>query len=353
MAQTDSGIIRTFKKRHNFVIIDKTALEDARLSYKARGILGFLLCKPDGWITNTQNLVNNSDKDGKESVASGLKELEVCGYLRRKRVRDSKGCFRWEINVFETPEDRSRWEREAFASIDGFPGDGKPGDGKTGDGKPGYILNKEVVTTKEIINDPIINHTQEAEKENCVCEPIDVASSLKEPDWEKIGNETESDQALDLATSVEDKKKNPHVANQSSRPDQHSAAARSSEKANNGSCWQCPQPELRIEFLKWRSQGMGKGATITKASNWCNKYPESANDSFAEFLESRRPPEPQQAPATPLEAFLTGCGAKLRGIVLSSNFTPEETNYIARLWEAGGKDEDLTIMLLEQEGMIK
>jgi hypothetical protein len=167
MAQTDSGIIRTFRKRHNFVIIDKTALEDPKLTFKARGILAYLLAKPDDWITNTQNLVNNSDKDGKESVASGLKELETCGYLRRKRVRDSKGCFRWEINVFETPEDRSQWEREAPASIDGKTGDGKTGDGKTGDGKtgdgktgdgktgdgkPGYILNKEVITTKEIIN---------------------------------------------------------------------------------------------------------------------------------------------------------------------------------------------------------
>lgn len=351
MGQTDNGIIRTFRKRHNFVIIDKTALEDTRLSYKARGMLAYLLSKPDNWTTNTQNLINQSEKDGREAILSGLKELEGCGYLLRKKYKDRAGRFGWEVIIFETLGDRSEWETtlsidENSSTINGFPVDGKTGDGKSGDGKPGYILNKESTTPKELINDSEITHKSGAH----VCEPQEDLTIFSEP--EEAHSDEKLKQVADQSTNVEDKKEIFHVANQSSDSDQRSAAAQSSKKSNNGNCWQCPQPELRIEFLKWRSQGMGKGATITKASNWCNKYPESANDSFAEFLESRKPSEPQPSLDSPLQAFLTGCGDKLRGIVLNNDFTPEQLNYIAELWEAGRRREELTILLLKKEGLI-
>jgi hypothetical protein len=41
------SIIRCQKKRHPYAQIDKTPLLDTRLSWKARGILAYLLTKPD------------------------------------------------------------------------------------------------------------------------------------------------------------------------------------------------------------------------------------------------------------------------------------------------------------------
>lgn len=40
-------IIRVRRCPNNFVMMDKTFLEDTRLSFKAKGILAYLLNKPD------------------------------------------------------------------------------------------------------------------------------------------------------------------------------------------------------------------------------------------------------------------------------------------------------------------
>ena len=42
-------VIRVKKRPSNFVMMDKTFLEDDRLSYKAKGLLAYLLSKPDDW----------------------------------------------------------------------------------------------------------------------------------------------------------------------------------------------------------------------------------------------------------------------------------------------------------------
>lgn len=100
------SIIRCQKKRHPYVQIDKTPLLDSRLSWKAKGILAYLLTKPDDWEIIVANLINASEPDGRESLRSGLKELEALGYIVRERRQDERGRFvGWEILVFETLED--------------------------------------------------------------------------------------------------------------------------------------------------------------------------------------------------------------------------------------------------------
>ena len=82
-------VIRVKKRPSNFVMMDKTFLEDDRLSYKAKGLLAYLLSKPDDWKVIDGNLVNSS-KDGKASVYAGLKELKECGYYEKVPVRNEK-----------------------------------------------------------------------------------------------------------------------------------------------------------------------------------------------------------------------------------------------------------------------
>ena len=97
-------IIRVQKRHSNFVLLDKSFLEDTRLSYKAKGILAYLLSKPDNWKVIVGNLVNYS-ADGKASVYAGLKELRECGYYQKVPIRNDKGHFiRWESTVYECPE---------------------------------------------------------------------------------------------------------------------------------------------------------------------------------------------------------------------------------------------------------
>jgi hypothetical protein len=100
-------IIRT-PNRERFVVIDKSSVEDDRLSWKARGLLAYLLSKPDGWHVYTSQLAKASP-DGRASVLSGLRELENSGYIVRSRGRKEDGTWdSTDIQVFETPQAENR-----------------------------------------------------------------------------------------------------------------------------------------------------------------------------------------------------------------------------------------------------
>lgn len=98
-------VIRVQKRPNNFVMLDKTFLEDERLSFKAKGILAYLLSKPDNWKVIVGNLVKYS-KDGKSAVYAGLKELKECGYYVKTPIRseDGRRISRWESTVYEMPD---------------------------------------------------------------------------------------------------------------------------------------------------------------------------------------------------------------------------------------------------------
>ena len=101
-------IVRAHHNKENpYLTMDKTALEDTRLSWKAKGILAYLLSKPDNWTVYCSELEKRAE-DGERSVRSGLKELERYGYLERRRIRgnDEKGrqvFTGWETIVYERP----------------------------------------------------------------------------------------------------------------------------------------------------------------------------------------------------------------------------------------------------------
>jgi len=97
-------IIRIQKKPNNFVMLDKGFLEDVRLSFKAKGILAYLLSKPDNWKVIVKDLINHS-QDGKKAIYSGLRELKEFGYYKKVPVRDAdnKVISHWESVIYECP----------------------------------------------------------------------------------------------------------------------------------------------------------------------------------------------------------------------------------------------------------
>jgi len=88
-----------------FKLFSITTARDKRLSYKARGVLFYLLSKPDGWKGRVFDLVNNSDRDGINTIKSALRELVDCGYARLKTERTKEGKLLgkyYEISEFPT-----------------------------------------------------------------------------------------------------------------------------------------------------------------------------------------------------------------------------------------------------------
>src|SRR5690625_1511085 len=82
--------------------MSKMALNDQRLSWKAKGIMAFMLSKPDNWTFYLDEIATNST-DGMSSFRSGFNELKALGYVKRVQKQDEDGKFTWETIVHEVP----------------------------------------------------------------------------------------------------------------------------------------------------------------------------------------------------------------------------------------------------------
>lgn len=98
------SIYRVHKCRENpYVMIDKFSINDSCLSWKAKGILSYLLSKPDDWIVYEKDIIKHA-RDGRDSVRAGLVELEKAGYIHRETLRGDRGKFLGKAyEVFERP----------------------------------------------------------------------------------------------------------------------------------------------------------------------------------------------------------------------------------------------------------
>lgn len=98
-----SRIIRCGKREDPFARIDKKMLDDDRLSFKAKGILAYLIGKPNDWKLRIADLVNRS-REGIDSVRAGLLELRRNGYAELVRLRDEAGkTTEWVWKVSDSP----------------------------------------------------------------------------------------------------------------------------------------------------------------------------------------------------------------------------------------------------------
>ena len=99
--------------KDRYTKIDNDLLQDGRLSFKARGIMAYFLSMPEDWKIFASEIVTHSP-DGKDSFASGVKELEMYGYIVREKIKDERGkfvgiCYRVIENpdrMWDSPENR-------------------------------------------------------------------------------------------------------------------------------------------------------------------------------------------------------------------------------------------------------
>ena len=88
-------IVRAPRPEGQFYILDKRISEDRRLSWAARGLLVFLLGKPDNWQVSPSALVNEVAKSAKPTGRDGtyalLAELIEANYIQRQQSRNEDG----------------------------------------------------------------------------------------------------------------------------------------------------------------------------------------------------------------------------------------------------------------------
>jgi hypothetical protein len=136
-----SGKIHRIKSTDNFVVLQKTVLQDENLSWKAKGLHCYLMQLPADWQINVADLSNRS-KDGRDATASALYELQKAGYLKRTKISDQGGKFAgYDYEVHEVKISTINGKTVNGFSVNGLSVNGKPVTTKN-------YLNKELIEVR-------------------------------------------------------------------------------------------------------------------------------------------------------------------------------------------------------------
>ena len=91
------------EKNRNYTVMSNYHLRDKKLSYKAKGLLSFMLSLPDDWDYSINGLVAVS-KEGVKAIKNILQELQRYGYLVINKKQNELGQFEYEYLIYEYPE---------------------------------------------------------------------------------------------------------------------------------------------------------------------------------------------------------------------------------------------------------
>ena len=157
------------EKTKDFTVMCNHHLRNVKLSLKAKGLLSLMLSLPEDWDYTTKGLACIC-RDGVDSIASALKELEKHGYLTRQRVRFDNGRLGdIEYTIHEKPVSQETAEvppkrenpRQAkprqAKPRQAKPGQEKPGQGKPAQGNPPQ-LNTDPLNTERSKTDGLNTH---------------------------------------------------------------------------------------------------------------------------------------------------------------------------------------------------
>lgn len=135
------SIIR-IKKEREYVSISNTVLQDKRLSWEARGVMAYLLSKPDGWQCRNYDLVKQSPA-GKHVIQRVLKELQEYGYMYRYQKSDGQK-IEWITEIYEDPTLNTHFRNPNFPPAE-IPTDGKPAGRKSG-----HIVSTDSIKDRQL-----------------------------------------------------------------------------------------------------------------------------------------------------------------------------------------------------------
>lgn len=169
----------------NFYILDKSISEDIRLTFEARGLLIYLLGKPDNWQTNLTHLATQSPA-GRNKIARMLNELKEIGYITQHQERDARGkMLPSTYVVYEIPVPPRGAQEDQIETADEQPQDVQEEQAETADERESKLpLNIEEGTEEA---PDFVNKSRDKEEcKHSVNSAVSLAS--KEPEQIKSKN---------------------------------------------------------------------------------------------------------------------------------------------------------------------
>lgn len=97
--------IQRKNKNKNYTIVDNYFIDDINLKPAGKGMLLFMLRKPDDWRFNYKNFEKELGI-GNKAIRTLIKNLEELKYLKRERVIGENGQYKWIYYVYEIPYDK-------------------------------------------------------------------------------------------------------------------------------------------------------------------------------------------------------------------------------------------------------
>lgn len=91
-------------KHENFTMVRNYFINDTRLKPDGKGVLLFMLSKPDDWSFKYENLMVGLGI-GEKYLRSCIKQLEDLKYLKRSKCRGENGHYIWNYYIYEEPYD--------------------------------------------------------------------------------------------------------------------------------------------------------------------------------------------------------------------------------------------------------
>lgn len=116
--------LRRVEKPRGWTSIPNETLEDTSLSWRARGILAYLLSRPANWETDSERLAALA-KEGRDAVRTALTEIERARYLFRVKVQGAGGKWSTEYVLYDRPLDARSTPANPYPYVDedSWPGD--------------------------------------------------------------------------------------------------------------------------------------------------------------------------------------------------------------------------------------
>ncbi|MFK7601867.1 hypothetical protein ACI3L1_06610 [Deinococcus sp. SM5_A1] len=126
-------IIRAARDSENpYAQISRNLFEDERISWRSKGLMGYLLSRKDGWKIYVADLQKRST-DGRDACYAALDELGRAGYLERNETREKGRIKGTEYVIWEVPDSirAASWKTVSGKAVSGKAVSGSAVSGKS------------------------------------------------------------------------------------------------------------------------------------------------------------------------------------------------------------------------------
>lgn len=152
------SVFRLHRHDKGFAAIDNETLRDRGLSFRARGVLAYLLSQPPEFQASAETIAEDGP-EGRDAIRTALQELEEHTYILREKVQDTAGHWSTVVHVYERPRGISAgaggltdaWESVVgLSSQDGMFPQVAPMTGKPTVGNPGDKELRRTTKTEDV-----------------------------------------------------------------------------------------------------------------------------------------------------------------------------------------------------------